>query len=175
MKVLVAFAVEEEVIDISLAGVSVVPVVTGIGKANAAFSLTRAILTENPDFVLNVGTSGTQKHTIGEIFVCNRFVDRDFARLKIPGIVTHLQTKTLLLPANGIVNTGDDFVTEGEILEGDVIDMEGFAEALVCHNLKIPFVAVKYITDIVGQNSVKCWVDKLADARRELQLFFANL
>ena len=36
-------------------------------------------------------------------------------------------------------------------------------------------VAVKYVTDIIGQNSVKHWEDKLADARKGLGEFFEKL
>lgn len=34
---------------------------------------------------------------------------------------------------------------------------------------------VKYVTDIIGQNSVKHWEDKLADARKGLGEFFEAL
>ena len=61
-----------------------------------------------------------------------------------------------------------------EVLHGDVIDMEAFAEALVCKKMNIPFVSVKYITDVVGKNSLKAWEDKLSDARKGLQRFFES-
>ena len=35
--------------------------------------------------------------------------------------------------------------------------------------------AVKYVTDIIGQNSVKHWEDKLADARKGLGAFFESI
>ena len=34
---------------------------------------------------------------------------------------------------------------------------------------------LKYVTDIVGQNSVKHWEDKLADARRDLTAYFKGI
>ena len=51
MKIVVTFAVKEEVIDVPLKDAIIVPIVTGIGKANAAFSLTRTVLLEKPDMV----------------------------------------------------------------------------------------------------------------------------
>ena len=54
-------------------------------------------------------------------------------------------------------------------------DMEAYAQAQVCRELGIPFLAVKYVTDIVGQNSVKHWEDKLADARRDLTAYFKGI
>ena len=74
MKIVVTFAIEEEVIDVPLKDAFIVPIVTGIGKANAAFSLTRAVLLEKPDMVLNIGTAGTQKHSVGDVFVCDHFI-----------------------------------------------------------------------------------------------------
>ena len=79
MKIVVTFAIEEEVIDVPLKDAFIVPIVTGIGKANAAFSLTRAVLLEKPDMVLNIGTAGTQKHSVGDVFVCDHFIDRDLS------------------------------------------------------------------------------------------------
>lgn len=70
------------------------------------------------------------------------------------------------------VNTGDDFVTAHADIQGDVVDMEGFAEALVCCKMGVPLIAVKYVTDVIGCNSVKLWEDKLCDARKEIKAFF---
>ena len=52
--------------------------------------------------------------------------------------------------------------------------MEAFAEALVCKKMNLSFVSVKYVTDIVGKNSLKAWEDKLSDARKGLQRFFES-
>ena len=41
-------------------------------------------------------------------------------------------------------------------------------DIFVCRAKEIPFISVKYVTDIIGQNSVKHWEDKLADARQGL-------
>ena len=52
------------------------------------------------------------------------------------------------------------------------IDSSAYAQAFVCHSKEIPFISVKYVTDIIGQNSVKHWEDKLADARQGLSHYF---
>ena len=72
----------------------------------------------------------------------------------------------------GICNTGDGFLTDASQIAGDVIDMEAFAQAFVCRSKEIPFISVKYVTDIIGHNSVKHWEDKLADARQGLSHYF---
>ena len=60
-------------------------------------------------------------------------------------------------------------------MKGDVVDMEAFAQAFVCRAKNVPFIAVKYVTDIIGQNSVKHWEDKLADARMGVGQFFEQI
>lgn len=184
--ILICYAVEGERVNWHLPDFRVQAVKTGIGKAGAAFQLTRAILQARPDFVLNVGTSGTFTHRVGDVLVCHRFVDRDFRKLELPGVEWEIETPhslPLRLPsvlggevvdADFAVSTGDDFVTAASGAVGDAVDMEAFAEALVCREMGIPFVAVKYITDVVGRNSVKEWEERLADAREGLTHYFEN-
>ena len=75
----------------------------------------------------------------------------------------------------GVCNTGDTFLTELSDVKGDVVDMEAYAQAWVCRTKNTPFIAVKYVTDIIGQNSVKHWEDKLADARKDWERFFESI
>ena len=63
-------------------------------------------------------------------------------------------------------------MTEVGYFNGDVIDMEAFAQAQVCKEMNVNFISVKYITDIIGQNSGEIWLDKLRDAREALKEFF---
>jgi len=183
-KVIITHAVEDEFTPITLDGCSIKYVLTGVGKTKAAMMLTKAICEERPDFVLNVGTAGTLSHNVGDVFVCRSFIDRDFQLVKLPGIVYELGFDLLLQENNIAVNwtssngknskcnTGDSFVTEAESIDGDIVDMEAFAQAVVCKEFGLPFIAVKYVTDIIGQNSVKHWEDKLSDAREGLASWF---
>lgn len=182
-KVLLTYAVKDEFIPVTLKGCEMIYALTGIGKAKAAMKLTEAIYKEKPDLVLNMGTAGTLNHNIGDIFICQRFIDRDFHSINLPGVeyeidFTPLVAKTKIFEdllangSSGTCNTGDSFVTEAESVYGDVVDMEAFAQAIVCKEYNIPFIAVKYVTDLIGQNSVKHWEEKLADARKELGEWF---
>lgn len=186
-KAIVAFALREEFAPIQLKGYEVNYVFTGIGKTKAAMSVTKAILEFDPDLVMNVGTSGTLNHRVGDIFVCKRFIDRDFHTVQLPnvefevGFEEKLEAVDLIREWSsssgvtiGVCNTGDSFVTQAESVHGDVVDMEAFAEAIVCREFNKPFLAVKYVTDLIGENSVKHWADKLADARRDLEQWFCD-
>ena len=180
MKILLVYAIPEEKIEINIPNAEVIYVETGMGKVNAAMNTMRAICEHHPDMVISFGTAGTINHKVGDIIVCNRFIDRDLRKVTIDGIVSEIDFGRDARPCVftnrdivwGTCNTGDSFITENADIEGDVIDMEAFAEAEVCRKMGIPFISVKYVTDVVGQNSVKDWYDKIADAREGLTEFF---
>ncbi len=186
MRILVTYAVQGEFTELRFPGLKgdeelhIGYLRTGVGKTKSAFYLSEAIAQGNPDLVINVGTAGSTRCAVGDIRVCRRFIDRDMQRLKLEGIEYEIDSSGLLAEKGycmhwteeGVCNTGDTFLTEKADVEGDVIDMEAYAQAFVCRSKNVPFIAVKYVTDIVGQNSVKHWEDKLTDARRELAIFF---
>ena len=182
MKILVTYAVQGEFTELKFPGligeeeVQIGYLRTGVGKVKSAFYLSEAISHAQPDLVVNVGTAGTIRHRVGDIFVCRHFVDRDMQKLAGLGIECEIDSAALLeakgycrhWTENGTCNTGDSFLTELTHVSGDVVDMEAYAQAFVCRAKEIPFISVKYVTDIIGQNSVKHWEDKLADARQGL-------
>ena len=180
MKILLVYAIPEEKIEINIPNAEVIYVETGMGKVNASMRLMRAICEYHPDMVINFGSAGTLNHKVGDIIVCNRFIDRDLRKVAIDGVISEIELDrnaiNRVFPGHNLVygtcNTGDSFITQGTEIEGDVIDMESYAEADVCREMGIPFVAVKYITDVVGQNSWQDWYGKLKDAREALTEFF---
>lgn len=180
LKILVTYAVQGEFAEIKWPDAEVYYVRTGIGKVKAAFHLAEAIRQVEPDIVINMGTAGTIHHKVGDIFVCRHFIDRDMQKLAGLGLSYQLDTSALLeqkgfckhWTESATCNTGDSFLTELTDIEGDVVDMEAYAQAFVCNSKEIPFISVKYVSDVIGQNSVKHWEDKLADARTRLSHFF---
>lgn len=189
MRILVTYAVQGEFTELKFPGmvgedeVQIGYLRTGIGKVKSAFYLSEAINHGQPDLVVNVGTAGTTSHQVGDIFVCRSFIDRDMQKLVDFGAEYEIDSSALLeqkgyclhWEGNGVCNTGDTFLTELSEVQGDVVDMEAYAQAMVCRGKNVPFIAVKYVTDIIGRNSVKHWEDKLADARKGLSAFFENL
>mgnify|MGYP001294448805 CR=1 FL=1 len=180
MKWLMTYAVKEEYTEIKFPHDEIIPVCTGIGKVNAAFRLTEAIYENKPDAVLNIGTVGTVDHQVGTLFVCRKFIDRDMQKLASLGLPYEIEFQEYPViqgfswvgKREGVCNTGDSFLTELTDIEGDIVDMEAYAQAVVCKERQLPFVSVKYVTDVIGQNSVKHWQDKLAEARKSLNEFF---
>ena len=183
-KILVVNAIDLEQIPVHIPHAEVKMILSGIGKTNAAMNVMQAVLEFQPDYVLNIGSTGTLNHEVGDIIVSHHFVDRDLERMKLFGLEYNITTvcpqglENLQSVLSGkettgdfIVNTGDDFVTAGTELTGDAVDMEVFAEAMVCRKLNIPMLSIKYVTDVVGKNSVEAWEEKLADARVGLSAF----
>jgi adenosylhomocysteine nucleosidase len=176
MKILILYAVADERFDINTTSHELIHQQTGVGKVNAAIATYDAIVRHQPQLVLNIGTAGSVHHPVGSIHVCHTFVDRDMEKLKAFHIPSLISTKDNVLPMlqnwafNATCNTGDTFLTDADGT-GDVFEMEAFASASVCKHLNVPFAAIKYVTDVIGQNSVQHWKDKLADARHGLKLF----
>ena len=179
MNILISYAIAAERVRIEFAGCRVRYCETGIGKVNAALAVYEAVQAERPDLVLNVGTAGSVSHAVGSILACARFIDRDMIQLKDFGVPyqhdfsAELAQVPLLrdLDCAHVCNTGDSFVTQ-VIEQADVVDMENFAVAEVCHRVGIPLVSVKYITDRIGENSIQHWEEKLHEANVGLQAFF---
>lgn len=182
MRLLVIYAVEEERIDVPFNG-EIFYVKTGIGKVKAAIKTQKAIAEIKPDFVLNIGTAGSLKHSVGEVVVCHKFLDRDLVKINHPEITSRLQLcnnindffPEIIVDNDCECSTGDSFLLDAQELTSDVCDMESFAVAMVCDCFKVPFTAVKYVSDKVGENELKSWEESLARARKGLSDFFNSL
>jgi adenosylhomocysteine nucleosidase len=105
LKILITCAVREEFFEIKWPDTEVYYVLTGIGKAKAAYRVAEAINHVQPDLVVNAGTAGTIVHQVGDIFVCKTFVDRDMAKLKDFGLESEIST-TDYCQIKGFVKNG---------------------------------------------------------------------
>lgn len=178
MKILVLTAIAEELGLLHSAKHEIRIVYTGVGKVSAAVSTFNALKNEQFDLVLNVGTAGSKHLPVGDIATAVDFMDRDMELAADFGACWQISTKHLLPPhifslfqPHAVCNTGDRFVTEHTHSAGDVFDMEVFAEAVVCLQLQQPFLSVKYVSDRIGENSVKGWTEMLQDARIALETY----
>lgn len=173
-------ALKEEVGELSFEkflGEDYTVIYTGVGKVNATMHLQAAIIEQKPDLVINIGTAGTPCHQIGDILICNDFRDGDI--VEIESVTKRLK---MALPSkyeavfkpNATVTTKDTFTYTVPITT-DASDMESFALARVCDYYDVPFVAIKIITDIIGQTSLSKWEEQLPNARRIAQQFLSQL
>lgn len=179
LNVLITHAVNDELVKVNMPDCQIKYIRTGIGKVKAAIRLVDALTEFSPDVVLNMGTAGTVSHNVGNLFVCRHFIDRDLQKVGALNLQYEIDSSFLLSEKGlclgwdheGVCNTGDSFLTEPSGSLGDVFDMEAYAQAQVCLLKNIPFISVKYVTDKIGENSIKHWEDKLADARKGLAKF----
>lgn len=168
-----------------------VPVLyTGIGKVNAAYRLTRALHEHRAAHgdlprVVNFGTAGSPSLKAGSVVACRRFVQRDMdvSGLGFPLGATPFEEEPALLefPAlfsalpEGVCGTGDRFETGSPVVACDVIDMEAYALAKVCHLEGAEFGAVKFVTDGADGDAGVDWQSNLPRAARAFLHHYARL
>ncbi len=183
MSVLIAAALENELGD-HFRNESVV--LTGVGKVNAAYALTKAIAAKRPACVFNVGSVASRKHPRGSVLLCTRFYQRDMdvSPLGFPVGVTPFSSGPSILDfdvslrgwRNHTCSSGDNFVTKGECPhDSDAFDMEAYALALVCKNENIPFFCIKFVTDDGRRDAARDWQDNLKNAPAALYEAFEKI
>ena len=152
---------------------------TGVGKVNATLRLTQKFGKYGShipyNLVINYGTAGSQswKYKKGDLVDCTRFVQRDmdvsglgFKIGQTPfeeDIPIILQSELdsykfniLEYGKNALCSSGDSFV-DGDEQFGNIVDMEAYALAKVCHIYNIPFISFKYITDDADGDAGDDW------------------
>jgi len=157
-----------------------VPVLfSGLGKVNAAMALMRRLMQYRAAHqplprVVNFGSAGSRQFDTGALVACRRFVQRDMdvsalgfalghtpfedlpAELQFPPVFTHLP--------EGLCGSGDSFETGAARLHCEVVDMEAYALAKVCHVEGAPFACAKYITDGADHAAARDWESNLKHA-----------
>ncbi len=152
---------------------------SGVAKVNAAITAQRAIDTYKPNFILNIGISGglDPALVIGEIVVCGAFSYHDVAPDEIfanhPTLGGERKAdekliekavaacKTLNIPyRTGKAVSGDQIIINADYSKrlfekgGIIVDMESGALAHACHVNKVPFCAVRAVSDFADENAL---------------------
>lgn len=153
---------------------------TGIGKVNAAYGLMKYLAAhERPSVVVNMGTAGSRKHDGGRIVNVTAFVQRDMdvTALGVEKFQTPFSSDPVRIEygdvveafPQGVCGTGDSFDASEAAGQFDVVDMEGYALALICQREKIPFLCLKYISDGANDDAHKDWNAALHDTAERLR------
>ncbi len=158
---------------------------TGVGKVNAAWALTRAIVQRRPRLVLGFGTAGSPRLPTHALVECTCFVQRDMdvrplgvplgttpydelpARLEVP-------RRWPALP-QGTCGSADHFVSGHDVGDCDVVDMEAYALAKVCRREQVEFMAVKYVTDGGDDSAHHDWAANLPLAAAAFRALYDQL
>ena len=147
---------------------------TGVGKINATWALTRALLSRRPRLVLGFGTAGSRRLPAHTLVECTRFAQRDMdvRPLGVPlGTTPYDDLPALLevprrLPELSEARCGsaDHFVSGHDIGESDVVEMEAYALAKVCRLEQVEFMAIRYVTDGGDASAHHDWANNLPRA-----------
>ena len=160
---------------------------TGVGKVNATFKLTERLCDSNyyslkPKLIINYGTAGSRKIKKKQLVDCTKFVQRDmdvtglgfmkgqtpFENL-VPIILDYDHVKFNPIGRKASCGSGDNFVEDRTNYYGEVVDMEAYALAKVCHHYDINFISFKYITDGADEQSHEDWEKNLSDGIKEFK------
>ena len=152
---------------------------TGVGKVNATYKLTQKfgkIGSYIPyDLVINYGTAGSRKYKQGQLVDCTKFVQRDMDVTGLgfmkgetpfeqdpPYIIQQQNVKFNPIGKEATCGSGDSFVEDKTNYYGEVVDMEAYALAKVCHNFDVPFISFKYISDGADINANDDWEENVS-------------
>lgn len=138
--------------------------VSGIGKANAASSLSYVLAKYNIKLIINIGLAGgTKPYKLGDVVLIDKAKYHDFdlsifnyEKGQVPGFDPIFKADSLidkLYFQRGTLLTGDFFKTGSENLNHTLFDMEGAALFQVAKIYNIPIISIKVVSDIVGEDS----------------------
>ncbi|WP_307324377.1 5'-methylthioadenosine/S-adenosylhomocysteine nucleosidase [Evansella vedderi] len=166
-----------------LQGVEVVLSKSGIGKVNATISTTLMNQLYNPDYIINTGSAGGFHHelAVGDIVISTevRYNDVDatvfgyeFGQVprmpafyspneELISIAEECAKEIGINSVKGLVLSGDSFMSDHARVEeirqrfNDPYcsEMEAGAIAQTCHQFQCPFVIIRSLSDIAGQDA----------------------
>lgn len=174
MKTVFVFAMQDERASVTSSHEEVVSdghlyyLKTGIGKVNAASSLTKFLEHHDIDQIINIGLAGSvSNHNVLDVVMIKQayFHDVDatlfgYPKYQVPGMPLTYESDPQLLDTCKKISfqsldtlyTGDQFITKKMPFEG-VVDMEGAALYQVAYLYHKPIVSIKVVSDIIGKKS----------------------
>ena len=165
----------------------------GIGKVNAAMGSLTLINSFLPDYVINSGVAGGADPSVNvmDVVAGDRVAYHDVwcgpeSELgQVQGLPLYFEGSRRLLDLiptrkgihKGLICSGDQFIDKMEAVErikgnfpkAMAVDMESGAIAPVCHLSKVPFLALRVISDSPGasHDNTRQYLDFWNDAPRE--------
>ena len=165
----------------------------GIGKVNAAIGTLTLVNSFLPDFVINSGVAGgaDQSISVMDVVAGARVAYHDVwcgpeSELgQVQGLPLYFEGAKRLLNLvpdregihKGLICSGDQFIDtldavnriKGNVPEALAVDMESGAIAQVCHLNKVPFLALRVISDSPGasHDNTRQYLDFWTDAPQE--------
>lgn len=162
---------------------SVVLLKSGIGKVNAAMATTLLIQLYKPTYIINTGSAGGfhQSLKVGDVVVSSelRYHDVDatvfgYEYGQVPGMQAYYSPENKLVDlaistaekmdvqvVKGLITSSDSFMSDIERVNEVrrlfpkvyAAEMEATAIAQVCSQFEVPFVIIRSLSDIAGNDA----------------------
>ncbi len=153
--------------------------VTGPGKLQATYALTRALDARRYDEILVVGTAGAIDARLdGDVYEIDAAIQHDVT--DIDGIVgQHVSLPPRVeLGRDGVtIATGDHFVDDAEAvavirpLGAGLVDMETYAYAWVAAQFGVPIRVIKAVSDRAQDDAITDWRTAVTACSAQLREF----
>lgn len=154
------------------------PLLTGVGPVEAGIAMgaaLQALAARNalPDLVVSLGSAGSRRCPLGEIFqiASVSWRDMDATRLGFPKGVTPMSDHPVDIPLTtplplplARLSTGANVVGGEEYagIDADMVDMESFAIARACARYDVPLMGLRGVSDGPGElDHINSWMELL--------------
>lgn len=150
-------------------------VVVGLGKTAAAFGTGRALGSLDPEVwaVVNIGTAGALHDHLEGLHLPGVVLNHELSAEAIRALGYDPQER-LEIPGGDetVLATGDVFVSDPELRaalarRADLVDMEGYAVAWACRQLRVPVRLVKHVSDRADESALS-WPEVVDASARVL-------
>lgn len=161
---------------------------TGVGKINATTSLLNAINKYKPKIVVNLGTAGGLNVTKNTLVSCSRFtqIDMNCQTLGFKKYQTPNEKEITITTSEYYSNqyrsfhigSSDSFIVTKQPYKQDgidLVDMESYALAKICRDLKLEFRCFKYVTDECDTDSPGDWQENLTKCKIHFEKIMEDL
>ncbi|MET0365674.1 MAG: 5'-methylthioadenosine/S-adenosylhomocysteine nucleosidase [Sphingobium sp.] len=143
------------------------PLMIGVGPIEAAISMGVALhqlasAAMRPDLVVSLGSAGSRRCVLGEVFQVESvsWRDMDASRLGFPKGVTPFVDHPVAIPLatpidwpTASLSTGANIVggSDYDAIPADMVDMESFAVTRACARQGVPLMGLRGISDGPGE------------------------
>lgn len=150
--------------------------VTGPGKLQAAYALTRRLDAADYDEILVVGTAGSITPGARGVFEVTSAIQHDVTDIDgIAGQHVSLPARVETGRDGGVtIATGDHFVDDSDVVDSIralgavLVDMETYAYIWVAQQFDVPIRVLKSVSDDAHDDAITDWRDTVAACSADL-------